>query len=696
MEGTEIHAEAEVSVEATQGRGRGYHGRGARGYPRGPRGAKRYVPKGQGGEEQKHGDGDTNAEGEEGTHHEYYEHGGRGKGYRQYHQGHRGYGGRGGGGYRGQQSHGGYGRGRGQATEGPPDDFQNYWKYHNEERKPTVELPKPDEMTGETEIPALPKEAPKKPVDEDFEKLKEEVEKKILEADEEIKNEIRNLRSLEKGLYDAPSTNDTEEIKQMKERMVKLREEKKKQHDKASELKTKISAYNEKINVITAPRDKLPKQIQQYWTLDKAQKRLKELENAQEQGNLKKAEESKAIAEIELLTQYMGSLPKIKNVENELKELYDKRKVYKTENEAIFAKITGLKKEIDTINQKISECYAKIDKQNPEEEREKLSEHIEDLKKKKRALVEEKRKVDDDYYGAWIQFESKMIEFDMLTRLHKIKGAINRRNAYYDQRAKEIKEREYETQSAYQLENCEQAIQYLEAEMFMSGKDASKTKEESKGEQAEIVAPKGFSTIKSKEERFEDELLLQPSKVPGQKKIKKNKAKKLAQVHQGSQKTAASHQREFKLNTLLGALEVDPPEDASQYQEKLDELKKMREELEKKAKEEVQEKKEAALAELEAQRKEEQEARDRGERPRGGRGRGKGDYRGGRGGGRGGGGRGNFRGGRGGGYKGRRYSDDEDEEEETRDYEKQKKPREKQYYQNTEEGNWPELGASVE
>ena len=53
-----------------------------------------------------------------------------------------------------------------------------------------------------------------------------------------------------------------EEIKQMKERMVKLREEKKKQHDKASELKTKISAYNEKINVITAPRDKLPKQIQ--------------------------------------------------------------------------------------------------------------------------------------------------------------------------------------------------------------------------------------------------------------------------------------------------------------------------------------------------------------------------------------------------------------------------------------------------
>lgn len=209
---------------------------------------------------------------------------------------------------------------------------------------------------------------------------------------------------------------------------------------------------------------------------------MKELENAQEQGNLKKAEESKAIAEIELLTQYMGSLPKIKNVENELKELYDKRKVYKTENEAIFAKITGLKKEIDTINQKISECYAKIDKQNPEEEREKLSEHIEDLKKKKRALVEEKRKVDDDYYGAWIQFESKMTEFDMLTRLHKIKGAINRRNAYYDQRAKEIKEREYETQSAYQLENCEQAIQYLEAEMFMSGKDASKTKEESKGE----------------------------------------------------------------------------------------------------------------------------------------------------------------------------------------------------------------------
>ena len=72
-------------------------------------------------------------------------------------------------------------------------------------------------MTGETEIPALPKEAPKKPVDEDFEKLKEEVEKKILEADEEIKNEIRNLRSLEKGLYDAPSTNDTEEIKQMKD-----------------------------------------------------------------------------------------------------------------------------------------------------------------------------------------------------------------------------------------------------------------------------------------------------------------------------------------------------------------------------------------------------------------------------------------------------------------------------------------------
>lgn len=43
----------------------------------------------------------------------------------------------------------------------------------------------------------------------------------------------------------------------------------------------------------------------------------------------------------------------------------------------------------------------------------------------------------------------------MLTRLHKIKGAISRRNTYYEQRAKEIKEREYETPSSYQLENCE-------------------------------------------------------------------------------------------------------------------------------------------------------------------------------------------------------------------------------------------------
>lgn len=217
-------------------------------------------------------------------------------------------------------------------------------------------------MNAETEIPALPKEAPKKPVDEDFEKLKEEVEKKILEADEEIKSEIKTLKSLEKGLYDAPSTNDTEEIKEMKERMVKLREEKKKHHDKASELKTKMTKLQDKINIITAPKDKLPKSIQQYWTYDKARKRLSELEKQQEQGSLKKAEESKAVNEITLLNQHISSLPKIPNVENELKQLYEERKVYKAQNESIFGKIEGLKKEITSINEKISACYAKIDK----------------------------------------------------------------------------------------------------------------------------------------------------------------------------------------------------------------------------------------------------------------------------------------------------------------------------------------------
>ena len=66
--------------------------------------------------------------------------------------------------------------------------------------------------------------------------------------------------------------------------------------------------------------------------------------------------------------------------------------------------------------------------------------------------------------------------------------------------------------------------------MFMSSKEANKGKEESKGEKAEIVAPKGYSTIKSKDERFEDELLLEPTKIPG-KKVKKNKAKKMTQAH---------------------------------------------------------------------------------------------------------------------------------------------------------------------
>ena len=224
--------------------------------------------------------------------------------------------------------------------------------------------------------------------------------------------------------------------------------------------------------------------------------------------------------------------------------------------------------------------------------------------------------------------------------------------------------------------------------MFMSSKDTSKGKEESK-EEKEIVAPKGFSTTKSKEERLGDDLLLEPTKLPG-KKIKKNKAKKQTQVHQGAHKVI-SQQREFKINTLLGALSIEPPEDASQYQEKLDELKKLKEELEKNCKEELQEKIDDGLNELESQRKEEEEARERGERPRGGRGRGRGEYRGGRGGGRGS-GRGNYRGGRGGGYKGRKYSDDEDNEDEERDYNKQKKEYTKQHYQNTEEGNWPELG----
>lgn len=40
--------------------------------------------------------------------------------------------------------------------------------------------------------------------------------------------------------------------------------------------------------------------------------------------------------------------------------------------------------------------------------------------------------------------------------------------------------------------------------MFMNSKEGAKGKEESKGEDQKIVAPKGFSTIKSKEERFED------------------------------------------------------------------------------------------------------------------------------------------------------------------------------------------------
>lgn len=229
----------------------------------------------------------------------------------------------------------------------------------------------------------------------------------------------------------------------MKERLVKLREEKKKHHDTTGELKTKMGKMQERINAITAPKDKLPKQIQQYWTYDKARKRLLELEKKQEQGDLKKSEESKAIDEITLLTQFMPSLPKVANVETKLKELYEERKVHKTQNEAIFGKIATLKKEIDSLNEKISACYAKIDKQNPEEEREKLGQKIEDLRAKKKSLIDEKRKIDDDYYGAWIDFENKMIEYDMLTRLHKIKGAINRRNTYYEQKAKEIREREY-------------------------------------------------------------------------------------------------------------------------------------------------------------------------------------------------------------------------------------------------------------
>lgn len=141
MEESEIHVEAEVSQETSHGRGRGYHGRGSRGYPRGGRGVRKYVPKGQGGEEHKHGDGDAHPEGEEAAHQDDNEHRGHGKGYRQYHQGHGRYGG-GRGNYRG--GHGGYGRGR--QSEGPPDEYKNYWRYHNEERKPTVDLPKPDEM----------------------------------------------------------------------------------------------------------------------------------------------------------------------------------------------------------------------------------------------------------------------------------------------------------------------------------------------------------------------------------------------------------------------------------------------------------------------------------------------------------------------------------------------------------------------
>ncbi len=210
------------------------------------------------------------------------------------------------------------------------------------------------------------------------------------------------------------------------------------------------------------------------------------------------------------------------------------------------------------------------------------------------------------------------------------------------------------------------------------------------------MAPKGFNTFKSKEERYEEEVLLEPTKSQG-KKIKKNKAKKLAAAHQGAQKGIA-HQREFKLNTLFGALEIDPPEDPSEYPAKLEQLKKLKTELEEKYKLEVEAHVSQALQELEDQRKAEQEARDRGERPphRGGRGRGGrggGDhYRGGsRGGGRGGSGRGG-RGGRGGGgYKGhRKYSDeDEDTYEEPRP---QKKKREPQHYGGVGEGAWPELG----
>ncbi len=116
-------------------------------------------------------------------------------------------------------------------------------------------------MKLETELPALPKEHPKKPVDEEFDKLKEEVEKKIMTTDEEIKEAIRVVKDLRKGLNEAPSVHDTPEIKLMKQRMGKLREEKKQLHDASNGVKNKMQELQDKINVITAPKDKLPKSI---------------------------------------------------------------------------------------------------------------------------------------------------------------------------------------------------------------------------------------------------------------------------------------------------------------------------------------------------------------------------------------------------------------------------------------------------
>lgn len=417
-------------------------------------------------------------------------------------------------------------------------------------------------MTLQTEIPALPKEAPKKPVEEDFNALKEAVEAKIQKADEDIKEAIKIAKDMRQGVNSAPSAHDTPEIKAMKEKMGHLREEKKKLHETYNGMKVEAQGFTNEINLINAPKEKLPKAIQKYWTYDKARARLQELDRLQESGNLSKNEESKTITEIDLLRKSISSMPKIANVENKLKELYEKRKVLKAQNDQVFGKIKETGKTMDEISEKITEFYKKIDKERPEQELENQEKRIEDLKAAKRALVTEKRKVDDDYWGAWLNFENSMVEYDQLQRLHKIKAAISKRNKYYEDRAKEIREKEYFTPLADQIDTCEQAIQQFEAEMYMSQKSVSK--EESK-EEREIVAPKGFSTTKSKEERDEDDLLLEPTKLPGKKQKKKKKVAAGGSVV----KSGLQQQREFKLNTLFGALNMAPPEDVSEYPAKL-------------------------------------------------------------------------------------------------------------------------------